>query len=134
MVTNTVDPPDEASGGSTSTLTTSPAPVRSSSNSKKPRKKRISPAKQNSGSGTPEAGAAGVFVPPKTSLVYNEYGELVDIEKIKRPHSSADLSVTETLRLIRKAYHHEVSHLRPRPRNFMTRIGLLTLSCSFEHE
>ena len=103
MVTNNGDPP-EASKPSNSA---SAAPSRSASH--KTRKKRPSP--MNNGSGPSHRVSAAAFVPPKTTLVYNEYGELVDIEKIKRPHSSADLSVTETLRLIRKAYHHEVSLL-----------------------
>lgn len=85
MVTNTVDSP----GVPESSNSTHTAPLRSTSHRAK--KKKASPS--NNG----------------PTLVYNEYGELVDIEKIKRPPNSADLSVTETLRLIRKAYHHEVS-------------------------
>ena len=91
MVTNLNDPP--APGESAT-------PPRSTS--KKVRKKKSPSAAAQNGSGS-------AFDPPKTTLVYNEYGELVDFEKVKRPHTSADLSVTDTLRLIRKAYHHEVS-------------------------
>ena len=48
------------------------------------------------------------FEPQKILFAYNDYGELVDVEKLKRPVNSADLTVTETLRLILKAYHNEV--------------------------
>ncbi len=46
--------------------------------------------------------------PPMIMLAYNEYGELVELEKLRRPRPSAELSVTETLRLINRAYHYEV--------------------------
>lgn len=81
------------------------------------------------------AAAAGGIVPPRTPAIsegqsssqnaaqqedqsnelplrmaYNEYGELVDVETIRSPlTNSNDLSVTQILRLIRKAYHHDVS-------------------------
>lgn len=42
-------------------------------------------------------------------MVYNEYGELVDAHSHLQTRNTADLSVTEILRLIRKAYHHDVS-------------------------
>jgi hypothetical protein len=48
------------------------------------------------------------FGPPKVLFAYNDYGELVDVEKLKRLVNSTDLTVTETLRLILKAYHNEV--------------------------
>ncbi len=51
-----------------------------------------------------------VFETPKVVFAYNDYGELLDVEKLKRPVNSADLTVTETLRLILKAYHNEVSY------------------------
>jgi len=93
MVTNLNDPPVPVE---------SEAPLRSSS--KKVRKKRPSGSSSSS-----QNGPGSAFVSPTTTLVYNEYGELVDIEKVRRPQTSADLSITDTLRLIRKAYHHEVS-------------------------
>jgi hypothetical protein len=96
MVTNNVDSPEEPS-----------APLRNSS-TKKTKKKRSSSSTLASQNGT----SSTVFVPPKTTLAYNEYGELFDMEKVKRPQTSADLNVTETLRLIRKAYHHEVRYVR----------------------
>lgn len=50
------------------------------------------------------------FELPEGFLAYNDYGELMDVEKLKCPVDSADLTVTETLRLILKAYHNKVSH------------------------
>ncbi|APA08227.1 predicted protein [Sclerotinia sclerotiorum 1980 UF-70] len=40
-------------------------------------------------------------------MVYNEYGELVDAHSHLQTRNTQDLSVTEILRLIRKAYHHD---------------------------
>jgi hypothetical protein len=57
-----------------------------------------------------QSGNASGFELPKVLFAYNDYGELVDVEKLKRPVNSADLTVTETLRLILKAYHYKVSH------------------------
>lgn len=45
----------------------------------------------------------------KAYMVYNEYGELVDAHSHLQTKSTQDLSVTEILRLIKKAYHHDVS-------------------------
>lgn len=50
--------------------------------------------------------------PPKITLIYNDYGELVDAEKLKRPVNSAELTVTETMRLIYKAYYYKVSPIQ----------------------
>ncbi|QSZ36041.1 hypothetical protein DSL72_007165 [Monilinia vaccinii-corymbosi] len=43
----------------------------------------------------------------KAYMVYNEYGELVDVHSHLQTKNTANLSVTEILRLIRKAYHHD---------------------------
>ncbi|KAI9646813.1 hypothetical protein NHQ30_004812 [Ciborinia camelliae] len=43
----------------------------------------------------------------KADMVYNEYGELVDAHSHLQAQNTAELSVTEVLRLIRKAYHHD---------------------------
>lgn len=45
----------------------------------------------------------------KAYMVYNEYGELVDAHSHLQTKNTQDLSVTEILRLIKKAYHHDVS-------------------------
>lgn len=50
----------------------------------------------------------GEFDVCKACMVYNEYGELVNAHSHLKARNSADLSVTEILRLIRKAYHHDV--------------------------
>jgi len=42
-------------------------------------------------------------------IAYNDYGKPVDAEKLKRPVNSADLMVTETLRLILRDYHNKVN-------------------------
>jgi hypothetical protein len=52
-------------------------------------------------------------IPSKRSLimvemVYNEWGELVDERSLKTPPKSEDLSSTQLLRVIKKAYHHDV--------------------------
>jgi hypothetical protein len=44
---------------------------------------------------------------PKVNFVYNDYGDLVDVGKLK---TLADLTVTETLRLILRAHHSKVCH------------------------
>lgn len=59
-----------------------------------------------------QSGKGGGFELPKGFFAYNDYGELMDVEKLKCPVDSADLTVTETLRLILKAYHNKVSHVR----------------------
>jgi hypothetical protein len=41
-------------------------------------------------------------------MVYNEYGELVDERTLKHRPSPSELSVVQILRVIRKAYHHQV--------------------------
>lgn len=43
------------------------------------------------------------------SMIYNEYGELVNAADAYRVKDSAELNVTQWLRLINKAYRHEVS-------------------------
>ncbi|ATZ48513.1 hypothetical protein BCIN_03g07170 [Botrytis cinerea B05.10] len=43
----------------------------------------------------------------KAYMVYNEYGELVDAHSHLQTKNTQDLSVTEILRLIKKAYHHD---------------------------
>lgn len=47
------------------------------------------------------------LIDPK--MVYNEYGELVEKSFLKQSPESTDLSVTQLLRAIKKAYHHDVS-------------------------
>ncbi|KAF4626436.1 hypothetical protein G7Y89_g11719 [Cudoniella acicularis] len=41
------------------------------------------------------------------SMAYNEYGELVDADKLRKKQNSVDLTVVELLRVIIKAYHHD---------------------------
>jgi hypothetical protein len=43
------------------------------------------------------------------TMVYNEYGELVDERTLRKSPKPEDLSVTQLLRVIKKAYHHDVS-------------------------
>ncbi|OWP02652.1 hypothetical protein B2J93_6485 [Marssonina coronariae] len=42
------------------------------------------------------------------SMVYNEYGELVEEMEVHTSPRSDELSVTQLLRVIKKAYHHEL--------------------------
>jgi hypothetical protein len=70
---------------------------------KKAKSRRVRSVSDRSGNGSG-------FEPPKTLFTYNDYGELVDVEKLKPPVNSADLTVTETLRLILRAYHNKVSY------------------------
>ena len=42
------------------------------------------------------------------SMVYNEYGELVDRESLNRAPIASELTTTEILRILKKAYHHHV--------------------------
>lgn len=42
------------------------------------------------------------------SMVYNQYGELVEEKALLVSPKSEDLNVTQLLRVIRKGYHHEV--------------------------
>ena len=48
----------------------------------------------------------------KSWMDYNEYGELVDVETLLNPPTVKDLSTTQILRLIKKAYHHDVRVVR----------------------
>jgi len=43
------------------------------------------------------------------SMVYNEYGELVDPEKLRTPPIASKLTTTGILRVFKKAFHHYVS-------------------------
>jgi hypothetical protein len=52
------------------------------------------------------------FELPKVLFAYNDYGELMDVEELKSPVNSADLTVIETLTLILEAYHNKVSYVR----------------------
>jgi hypothetical protein len=54
-------------------------------------------------------GSTGVKVPMR----YNEYGELVPASTIDENPVSEDLTVTQLLRVIKKAYHHDVSPIPP---------------------
>jgi hypothetical protein len=45
---------------------------------------------------------------PRISMVYNEYGELVDLEKLRIPLTPTEMTKTQILRIIGRAYHHEV--------------------------
>ncbi|KAI9049289.1 hypothetical protein LZ554_007135 [Drepanopeziza brunnea f. sp. 'monogermtubi'] len=54
------------------------------------------------------------------SMVYNQYGELVEERELHVSPKSEDLNVTQLLRVIRKAYHHELRDkvgkiITPRP-------------------
>lgn len=55
-----------------------------------------------------QSGNGSGFELQKVLFTHNGYGELMDVEKLKCPVNSADLTATETLRLILKAYHNEV--------------------------
>jgi hypothetical protein len=59
-----------------------------------------------------QSGKGVGFELPKVLFAYNDYGELMDVKKLKPPVNSVDLTVTEILRLILKAYHNKVSHVR----------------------
>jgi hypothetical protein len=95
MVSNTFDTPDEPVAG---------LPPR-----KAPRKAPKEGSRRHL-SVSDNSGTSSSFEPPKVVLVYNDYGELVDVEKLKQPVNSAELTVTETMRLIYKAYHYKVSN------------------------
>lgn len=43
------------------------------------------------------------------AMVYNEYGELVDENTLHTPQIPQDMTVTQLIRVINKAYHHDVS-------------------------
>lgn len=45
----------------------------------------------------------------QVSMVYDEYGTLVDESTLHQQPKPEDLNVTQVLRLIKKAYHHDVS-------------------------
>lgn len=47
------------------------------------------------------------------TMVYNEYGELVEESSFKQPPEPTDPSVTQLLRVIKKGYHHDVSIFPP---------------------
>lgn len=47
------------------------------------------------------------------SMVYNEYGELVDANANLNSPTTSELSVTEILRVIKKAFRHDVSIIPP---------------------
>jgi hypothetical protein len=55
-----------------------------------------------------QSGNASISDAMKIPLAYNQYGELVNVEQLMRPPASTELNVTQTLRLIYKAYHREV--------------------------
>jgi hypothetical protein len=42
------------------------------------------------------------------SMVYNEYGELVDAQSLLSPPTPSELNVTQILRVIKKAHYHDV--------------------------
>jgi hypothetical protein len=42
-------------------------------------------------------------------MVYNAHGDLVDAQDQLRPPTSSELSVTQTLRIIKLAFHHDAS-------------------------
>lgn len=44
-------------------------------------------------------------------LVYNEYGELVNQSTLHIPTQPQDMTTTQLIRVINKAYHHDVSIL-----------------------
>lgn len=44
------------------------------------------------------------------SMVYNEYGELVDSAKQRKPPIASELSSTGILRVFKKGFHHYVRH------------------------
>jgi hypothetical protein len=46
------------------------------------------------------------------TVVYNEYGELVDERSLQQHPSTSDLTEIEILRVIRKGFHHQVRKLQ----------------------
>lgn len=46
---------------------------------------------------------------PQPWMVYNEFGELVNAQTVLNPPKADELNNTQILRLIKKAYHHDVS-------------------------
>lgn len=42
-------------------------------------------------------------------MVYNEYGELINESTLHIPTRPQDMTVTQLIRVINKAYHHDVS-------------------------
>jgi hypothetical protein len=62
-------------------------------------------------------------------MVYNEYGELVDAQSVLNPPKSNDMTVTQTLRVIKKGFHHDVSALVS-PSATQQCIGILFLTLS----
>ena len=70
------------------------------------------------------------------SMVYNEYGELVEPESLRRPPIASELTTTGILRVFKKAYHHYVStpinnvpceHSDPSPRENSVSYSLISL-------
>jgi hypothetical protein len=47
--------------------------------------------------------------PYQVTMAYNEYGELANLEKLQTPLTPTEMTTTQILRVIRRAYHHEVS-------------------------
>ena len=43
------------------------------------------------------------------TMVYNEYGELVEEDSLRQNLKTENLNVTQLLRVIKKGYHHDVS-------------------------
>lgn len=101
MVTNVNDLSDSAD--STTPIT---PPQRRKTYKMTPRKSEKKGRRSVSEQGN---GGASTFEPYKVLMAYNEYGDLVEVEKHLKASSSVELTLTETLRLVYKAYHHKVS-------------------------
>jgi hypothetical protein len=56
----------------------------------------------------PTLSPTSTITPTMIPMVYNEYGELVNLEKLKVPLSPDEMNTIQILRIIRRAYHHEV--------------------------
>jgi len=84
----------------TATQTTPSLPFRSAPAVSSPTKRRLPRCQMTDRSSVDTAQAW---------MVYNEYGELVEAQSVLNPPASKDLTVTQILRLIQKAYRHDVS-------------------------
>lgn len=63
---------------------------------------------------TPSSSSANSLSSPQTipvSMVYNEYGELVNAHHVLHPPHSKDMAKLEIMRIIKKGYHQNVSRV-----------------------
>jgi hypothetical protein len=82
--------------------------------------------------GSVEKVKSGTYI-AVASMVYNEYGELVDAQSLLNPPTPSELNVTQILRVIKKAYYHDVRNFRPPVSfHFLFRIRI-QIDCSQIH-